>query len=89
MRKICAWCKQAQGDVEPLDDPAETHGICRECAKREGWPLDEPYIRIIEEGRLVALIDHPERLTPWEIDTLVRHNVILGREVQLIERRGG
>ena len=33
MKAICAWCKRdghagLLGDREPLDDPAETHGIC-------------------------------------------------------------
>ncbi len=39
MRVICAWC-QAEGrpallrEVEPLDDPTETHGICAAHQRR-------------------------------------------------------
>jgi len=34
MRVTCAWCQRegepaSLGDRAPLDDPAETHGICR------------------------------------------------------------
>jgi len=34
MKVICAWCRREGrpaylGEREPLDDPAETHGICR------------------------------------------------------------
>ncbi len=33
MKKVCAWCKKKQPDVEPLDDDRVTHGMCDECAK--------------------------------------------------------
>ncbi|MBI2218711.1 MAG: hypothetical protein HYU51_15590 [Candidatus Rokubacteria bacterium] len=39
MRVVCAWCRREAkpaliGEREPLDDPQETHGICRAHAGR-------------------------------------------------------
>ncbi len=28
---ICAWCQEPQGEVEPLEDKTESHGICDAC----------------------------------------------------------
>ena len=28
---ICAWCKKVIGIKEPLENEAETHGVCEEC----------------------------------------------------------
>lgn len=34
MIRVCAWCKESLGpDVEPLEDPSITHGICERCVK--------------------------------------------------------
>ena len=35
MLRICAWCipQRVIEEIEPLDDPGETHGICPECYK--------------------------------------------------------
>lgn len=32
---VCAWCKHILGEKPPLDDKAQTHGICEECIKKE------------------------------------------------------
>jgi hypothetical protein len=31
MTRQCAWCGNGMGVMEPLDDPAITHGICLSC----------------------------------------------------------
>ena len=32
MKRVCSYCKGSLGpDKEPLDNPAETHGICDTC----------------------------------------------------------
>ena len=42
---ICAWCKKVLGEKEPLENKADTHGICKICeAKLKAkykiiWPL--------------------------------------------------
>lgn len=33
MIKICAWCKEEVGEVEPFDDKRVTHGMCPKCAE--------------------------------------------------------
>jgi hypothetical protein len=30
---ICAWCRESQGEKEPLSNPAITHGMCDKCFK--------------------------------------------------------
>ncbi len=31
MIRICAWCKQILGEVEPLENKDPTHTICIKC----------------------------------------------------------
>lgn len=33
MTRRCAWCKVTIGEKEPLDDPSETHGVCKWCSE--------------------------------------------------------
>lgn len=35
MIRICAWCRFRLGEVAPLDDSTETHGICLPCLKAQ------------------------------------------------------
>jgi hypothetical protein len=30
---ICAWCQENQGEKEPLDNTAITHGLCLKCCE--------------------------------------------------------
>ena len=77
MRLICAWCQQ-EGvpaflcDVEPLDDPTETHGICarhrfevlQELDSAQGVPAPAP----AAEPILATVEDH-ELLNRWIADS--------------------
>lgn len=31
MIRQCAWCSDLLGQIEPLDDPTVTHGLCTSC----------------------------------------------------------
>lgn len=45
MKRVCAWCGAFLGEVEPLEDPGPTHGICEACAAR--W--EDPG-QVVEDG---------------------------------------
>lgn len=55
MKVICAWCRREGkpdfiGEREPLDDPQETHGICRAHAERVAEELPArsfPGVRVL------------------------------------------
>lgn len=49
MKVSCAWCHKKMGEKEPLDDPAESHGICRACFSKQQRQLKKLAIR--EAGR--------------------------------------
>ena len=42
---ICAWCDEPLDDrsaqILDEDDRTVSHGICRDCARKHGFPLDE------------------------------------------------
>ncbi len=71
LRAFCAWCQREGwpaflGDREPLDDPGETHGICRRHLQRilEALPStsfpDVQYLFVIKPSE-VALYRYLER----------------------------
>lgn len=33
MIRVCMYCKQVIGEVEPISDKAKTHTVCGECEK--------------------------------------------------------
>jgi hypothetical protein len=58
MKIFCAWCLKEgkpglMGEVEPLDDPAETHGICPE--HRQEVEAELEVLRKSNAERLEAL----------------------------------
>lgn len=32
---VCAWCKKWLEEIEPLDDESLTHGICKDCQRKQ------------------------------------------------------
>ncbi len=66
MLVVCAYCRAALGERNPIDDPRVSHGICSECAdwlqhQARGMKLSEyldgfevPVVIVDQDGRLVA-----------------------------------
>jgi hypothetical protein len=86
MRAICAWCKRdghagLLGDREPLDDPAETHGI---CPHHRAQLLREFYGRPGAGARLLFVIAPNERKL---YDYLSRSFAGLANVEVIMERR--
>lgn len=50
MVTVCAWCQKYMGSIEPLHDPAVSHGICRECVERESL-ADAPVLVVSRDRR--------------------------------------
>jgi len=56
MIKLCAWCGDYLGEIEPRDDYRITHGICGPC--RDRWLAEAGLIDVIEiGGNVVGLAD--------------------------------
>ena len=66
MIRICSYCHENLGETPPLNDPAETHGICAPCrdhfvAQWSGMRLGEyldrfskPVLAVNEKSIVVA-----------------------------------
>jgi hypothetical protein len=62
VKVVCAWCRAEGiscviGEREPLDDPQETHGICRRHAERVAGFLPG---RSFPGVRLLLIVDSTE-----------------------------
>jgi hypothetical protein len=60
VKALCSWCLRegrpaALGDREPLEDPTETHGICR---RHQLQLLAELPSRSFPEVGLLLIVDH-------------------------------
>jgi hypothetical protein len=78
MRVVCAWCRQEGrpgllSEREPLDDPAETHGICHRHSGRvlQSVPsVSFPGVRLLvvvspSEPRLLAYLEAAFATLPY------------------------
>ncbi|MBA7524396.1 hypothetical protein ES705_16534 [subsurface metagenome] len=45
MKKVCAWCGKDMGEVEGKGQTGTTHGICKECKKKELAKAKKHYAR--------------------------------------------
>lgn len=76
MIKWCSYCLRYLGEIEPLEDYAVSHGICRECLRtvRDG----------VDRDRIDELREFNQRLQSLsyrarsEIDGLIRDGAALG-----------
>lgn len=62
MKALCSWCQREGrpallGEREPLDDPTETHGICR---RHQLQLLAELPSRSFPGVELLLVVDHDE-----------------------------
>lgn len=53
MVTVCAWCQKYMGSMQPFQDPAVSHGICRDCVERD--PLDDAPVLVVSPGRAQAI----------------------------------
>jgi hypothetical protein len=64
MRVVCAWCDTVLDEIEPLDNPSATHGICPEC--EEKVLADSGYILVGDELLLLADEDKVSQATQYQ-----------------------
>jgi len=53
MVTVCAWCQKYMGSMEPLHDPAVSHGICTSCIERES--LEDAPVLVVSPRRAPAI----------------------------------
>jgi hypothetical protein len=53
MVTVCAWCQKYMGSMEPLHEPAVSHGICSDCVERD--TLGEAPVLVVSRDRVEAI----------------------------------
>lgn len=48
MFRLCSYCKADLGEIEPLADTRETHGVCPTCYTREMQKMASPEVAVEE-----------------------------------------
>jgi PAS domain-containing protein len=64
MKVRCSYCHRSMGEIEPLEDPQLSHGMCRDCLEHfapqwEGLKLDDYLARFSEA---TVILDADRRL---------------------------
>ena len=53
MVTVCAWCQRYIGSMEPLHDPAVSHGICSACVERQ--TLANAPVVVVSPARITTI----------------------------------